>query len=129
MDIFRYIYAEREVPYGVKWNYCPIQKFHVEQIRVPKGEYCFRHDDPKRGMVITKGQTRLPVYRPDPSKSILAHIEIVEQAAVLEVLDSAIFHLAELTEPRGELFLHRYPRPYTPVTNDYWTRHKWTDVW
>jgi len=135
LDQYQRIYKRFGIAYEHRWesSLVPAACEKVEQLPVPEGEYAFVHDDPRRKYLIDRDKitSGLTVYEPEfvPGQSILAFRDIIENAVELDFMDSCLFNLAEQLEPRGKLFLHRYPRPFHRLANNYKTRHHWADVW
>jgi hypothetical protein len=135
-DQYERVYRRFGIPYEKRWSASPVPSacHKVAQVAVPSGEYAFVHQDVSRRFLIDCTKlSDLPVFLPkfDPAVSILAYKDVLESAARIDVIDSAFLWLAEALNlnPRGKLFLHRYPRPYLPMCNNYRFRHAWIDVW
>jgi len=151
VDHYQWLYRKLEVPYQCRWSWNPIPRFSCDDRSMSDGfpvptlppededgkylirPYSFVHDDPDRKFWIRHDklpQIGMAWYPPhvegSHESSILRHVDVLECAAEVHVIDSCFFHLAEQLNPTGKLFLHRYARPYYPGWNDYKTRHEWT---
>jgi hypothetical protein len=130
IDHYRWLYQKLGVDYEERWARCPIRwsRVKVDQIPIPRDKYVFLHDDSNRKFMID--DSRVPrfytLYANPIEESILEFCHVIENADEVHVIDSAFFHLTEHLRPKGNLFLHRYARPYYPIWNDYLTRHQWT---
>lgn len=141
-DHFAYLYEMLGLPYLVRWESSPIaaSRLIVPMIKPPRHPYQFVHDDMHRGFNITKRVNprlvRFPRYPGFAhnglerfARPLLAFCEILESAEEIHVMDTASFHYAEHCELKTDkLFLHRYPRPFTPIWMEYETRYDWTIV-
>lgn len=141
-DHYAYLYQMLGLPYSVRWESSPIpnSRLLVPMIRPPTHPYQFVHDDMHRGFGITKRLNpklvrfpRYPGFGPNGieqfARPLIAFCEILENAEEIHVMDTASFHYVEHCNPKTDkLFLHRYPRPFTPVWMEYETRHAWTIV-
>ena len=132
-DHYTHIYRDMlGLDYSARWTLCPIKdnRFRTEQqLSIPPQPYAFIHDDVARRFVIMNSYISSGLYIVHPVtpmfESILAYCDWIENAAEVHVMDSSFFHLTEQLDPKGKLFYHRYVRPYTPVWQDYATRHEW----
>jgi hypothetical protein len=131
LDLYQRVYAKFDIPYSARWDDSPIAEAakRASQVRVPGGEFAFIAEDVPR---LSLDENFLPqnVQRFYPNfnehRSILSFADAVTHASSVHVPDSAFFHLAEQLEPRGELFLHHYPkRNFSIPTNAYRTKHAW----
>jgi hypothetical protein len=114
-------YAQLGIPYRHRWDSCPIEKAaqKVEQLEWINrgGDMVFLHDDPTRGLIITRGRPR-DCYRPvDCGGSILRYCTLISHAREVHVIDSSFLHLTESIETCGALYLHGYAKTRTPDNN------------
>lgn len=136
LDNYQWLYHAAGVPYHERWDSNPIPEAAklVKQIPVPDEPYVFWHDDPSRGMLITRGTEDvgdLKIIKPDRSLGypILAYKDLVENAVLGLFMNSSFFHLAEQSEPKGKLVLMHYARGmYLPWRDEFQTKHEWTIV-
>lgn len=126
-----WIYEPLGIPFEERWNSCPIREAakQVKQILWPEG-FAFVHEDSKRGMEILSFPKEVLIKKVEPEMdiSILAYVEAIENAPQVHVIDSCFFHLVECLEPKGELYLHRYAKEYTPGWDDGLRKHDWIIV-
>jgi hypothetical protein len=127
-----WFYRQLEVPLDERWDSCPIGEAVKKEWQrpVPLFDYALIHDDPSRGYGIRREvvDALIPlktfhVY----GTSILRYADMLTHANEVHCINSSFFHLAESLKPKGNLFLHRYARPWAPI-DAVKTRHTWEVV-
>jgi hypothetical protein len=124
----KWFYRQLKIPFEVRWTSCPIA---AASKKVQQRDWPLRtslvHDDVPRHEITQLPQSFLRVK--EDGQSILNLARAVESASDLHVIDSAVFHLIECLQPRGDLYLHRYAKAFKPVWNECGTRHAWKVIY
>lgn len=127
-DHITWMYRQAGVPFHEHMLDRTIQKAveRIPQYKVPPVDHFkFIHDDASRGYAITKVYDDPSMFNNIYSKdSILSYAKWLREAEAIHVIDSSFLHLADLVYTTGELFWHRYARPYTHLS-DYKFRKSW----
>lgn len=120
------MWAADPIPDALKWAWKLTMNVHRSTFGTRELPFMFIHDDPSRWFNITKmDTTALDILMPETKHySILAYADWLKYAKEIHVIDSSFLHLAESVETTGELFWHRYARPYTHLS-DYKFRKNW----
>jgi len=104
-------YDRAGVPFEAKWD-----RFHVpasgtaiasDALVAP---YSLVHDDPERGMGITRLVLNRVYIRPGVAELLTDWRNVIRAAAEIHCIDSSVMHLAELLPTTGKLVYHKYAR-------------------
>jgi hypothetical protein len=130
-DFVQWFYRQANFNLLHKNQHCPINNrislSHYEEIPdyLLRAEIVLYHDDNNRGFIIPRkshGQS-LVVSVSKTEGTVLVWTDLLQQAAEIHCIDSALIHLVECTHTKAKLHYHKYARPNSP---DYkYLQKKW----
>lgn len=128
-NCWEYFYEEVNIPPEVRTSYFYVERDEEAEAKLleelnPEGKpYIFVHDDPERGMVLTRLDPRggIHVIRNDNSKNIFHFLKILEDAEEIHCMESSFKSLIDIYAKTAGLFYHDLRgHPLGDKTNREW---------
>lgn len=127
-------YRQLDIDFQARWDGWRLQRDPAVELPLPglRGNYCFVHDDIRRGMCIDTSRIDSEKYpiieRPKPTASpnMFAYLKIIEEAEQIHCINSSFaLFIDSIDLPKNpKLFLHLYSRPESeiPTFKKEWVR-------